>query len=178
MKTLKFIDSCGSTRNGVELDCKHCGKKYITRTKYMKRSKYCSQECSRESRKVDRIDVKCANCNKAFKKKKSSIRNSKSGLFFCSRICKDNAQRLGGIKEIQPDHYGTAIEREYEQPLYRQLFKEKELICNRCGYDEFKSSVDIHHIDKDRSNNKKSNLIPLCANCHRALHHNKWDYNS
>lgn len=173
MKTVKFTDSYGSKRTGVELICKSCSKKYSTRNK---KSKYCSQKCSQESRKVERITLKCANCGQSFVKKRSSMVNSKSGLFFCCRSCKDSAQKLGGIKEIQPEHYGTVKEQEYEPPVYRQLFKEEELICDRCGYDEFKGSVDIHHKDKDRANNDKTNLVPLCANCHRALHHNKWGY--
>jgi hypothetical protein len=28
----------------------------------------------------------------------------------------------------------------------------------------------IHHIDGDRKNNKKNNLIILCPNCHFAIH--------
>jgi len=28
----------------------------------------------------------------------------------------------------------------------------------------------IHHLDEDRTNNKKDNLIILCAKCHKARH--------
>ena len=30
--------------------------------------------------------------------------------------------------------------------------------------------IEIHHIDKDQSNNCIENLIPLCRNCHTAVH--------
>ena len=59
---------------------------------------------------------------------------------------------------------------------YRNLFTEAELVCSRCGYDEFSCAVEIHHKDKDRTNNDKENLIPLCACCHRGLHNNKWKH--
>lgn len=31
-------------------------------------------------------------------------------------------------------------------------------------------NMEIHHLDKDRTNNCDNNLIPLCRNCHRKLH--------
>jgi len=55
---------------------------------------------------------------------------------------------------------------------YRTLIKIEK--CARCGYDEIKSSLHVHHIDEDRTNNNTSNLIVLCANCHHGLHHNQW----
>lgn len=69
-----------------------------------------------------------------------------------------------------PPHFGTA-----KVVDYRALFEQKEFVCSRCGYDEFSCSVDIHHIDGNRENNDKSNLIPYCANCHKALHGGKWN---
>lgn len=39
--------------------------------------------------------------------------------------------------------------------------------CHYCGKDE---NIQIHHIDKNRSNNHPSNLIPVCSKCHYKLH--------
>ena len=39
--------------------------------------------------------------------------------------------------------------------------------CQGCGQTE---DVVVHHKDGDRSNNDLSNLIPLCAGCHGAVH--------
>ena len=59
--------------------------------------------------------------------------------------------------------------------------------CKRCGFDEFKCSLDIHHLvpsKKDKTfssyqgwTNKRlikelSNCILLCRNCHQAVHSN------
>jgi len=55
---------------------------------------------------------------------------------------------------------------------YRTLVKIEK--CERCGYSELKSSLHVHHIDEDHTNNEISNLIVLCANCHHGLHHNQW----
>jgi hypothetical protein len=161
-----FIDAEGRQRKGVFTNCKCCKKSFLTRVD--QRRKYCSVECSRKGRKKQ-VDLTCGFCDKKFQRQKSKVK-SKSGFYFCSRDCKDKAQKLGGIEAIMPDHYGTA-----KISDYRNLFESHELVCSRCGYDEFESSVDIHHIDENRENNDKKNLIPLCVCCHRALHGGKWE---
>lgn len=55
---------------------------------------------------------------------------------------------------------------------YRNLIKIDK--CARCGYNEFKCSLQVHHKDSDRDNNNIDNLILLCANCHTALRYDKW----
>jgi len=44
--------------------------------------------------------------------------------------------------------------------------------CARCGWDKVKEVLMVHHIDGNRENNQKSNLLVLCPNCHFELH--KW----
>lgn len=48
---------------------------------------------------------------------------------------------------------------------YRQFLKE---FCERCDFvPEHTCQLDIHHRDNDHSNNDPSNLMTICANCHR-----------
>jgi hypothetical protein len=69
-----------------------------------------------------------------------------------------------------PPHYGTGTGKD----TYRRQFSDRKFRCRRCGYSEFKSGVDVHHIDADDTNNRKENLLLLCACCHRALHCGLW----
>ncbi len=163
MKEILFNDKTGKRRKGISVKCKACSKKFITRKDQP--AKYCCKSCANNA---GRITLKCANCKKRFNREKSKLMSSKSGLYFCKRQCKDQAQKLGGIKQIMPDHYGTS------QTSYRKLFTEEELFCHRCGYKEFTCGVDIHHIDEDKTNNDRKNLIPLCKCCHSALHAGLW----
>lgn len=165
MTELFFIDNSGKKRRGILKTCQICNKDYITRI--TNPNKTCSATCGAKIHR-NRIIVQCAQCNSNIEKQKCKLNGSKSGLYFCNRKCKEQAQKLGGIKEIQPNHYGTG-------KSYRNLFTDEELFCRRCKYKEFLCSVHIHHIDKDRDNNKRENLIPLCANCHHGLHENLWD---
>lgn len=55
---------------------------------------------------------------------------------------------------------------------YREkAFNSYEHKCNRCDYDNV-LALEVHHKDKNRSNNDISNLEILCANCHSIEHKN------
>lgn len=157
-----IIDKWGKKRKVIEKICKYCSNTFLTRDN--KPNKYCSLKCGNKANQAELISVECAKCKKSFKKKCYTLLNSKSGLYFCNYECKNAAQRIGGIKEIQPPHYGTG------KKNYRDNFTEKELYCRGCGYKKFPSCIEIHHIDYNNKNNKKENLLPLCCNCHQEHH--------
>lgn len=163
--------SDGKQRAAIETTCVQCKRLFLTERR--RPAKTCCIKCRTEFKKEKtRVKLKCAYCLNNFERIKSKINNTKSKLNFCCRKCKDKAQSIkSGFIEMQPSHYGTGT------IDYRNLFDKNELVCKRCGYNEFTSSVDIHHIDKNRNNNDKSNLVPLCSNCHKALHHNQWSIN-
>jgi hypothetical protein len=165
----RFIDKCGRNRIGFILGCQSCNKEFISRIQATRPiPKYCSVICQKQGRQK-KIKTICAWCHKDCYKTPSKAALSKSGLHFCSRKCKDEAQKLGGITKIMPSHFGTA-----KIIDYRSLFIKEELVCSRCGYKEFSCAVEIHHKDHNRENNHKNNLLPLCANCHSGLHNNMW----
>jgi RecJ-like exonuclease len=51
--------------------------------------------------------------------------------------------------------------------LYNHVTKS----CFICGFDK---AVDLHHLDRNHSNNKPENLIGLCPNHHKMLHMEKY----
>lgn len=167
MRTQPFVDSVGHRRKGKQVRCNTCGTIFCTRIDQVR--KYCSKRCQHigQERKTT---FTCAQCGKQFSRKSSARGRSRSGFYFCSRTCKDQAQQIGGIKEIMPTHYGTGDRNEQ----YRKLFHPDELVCARCGYHEFACGIDIHHLDGNHKNNAKTNLLPLCSPCHRALHYQLW----
>jgi len=109
-------------------------------------------------------DVECAYCGKKFHKPPNKQKLSRSGLYFCCREHKDLAQRIGGIKAIQPDHYRNGVH--YTVQAFRHLANK----CNRCGYDEEVRILNVHHRDYNRDNNQLDNLEILCPNCHAIEH--------
>ena len=73
----------------------------------------------------------------------------------CSRACSNTYFRTksegsqSSYRKRALDHYGT--------------------ICSVCGYSN-SAALEVHHKDENRSNNHISNLVVLCANCHRLTH--------
>ncbi|HLD49526.1 MAG TPA: HNH endonuclease signature motif containing protein [archaeon] len=49
---------------------------------------------------------------------------------------------------------------------YRKFIKNK---CEKCGISD-KRVLCVHHLDRNRDNNKEENLQTLCFNCHRITH--------
>jgi hypothetical protein len=45
---------------------------------------------------------------------------------------------------------------------YREVTKS----CEVCGFDKV---VDLHHLDRNKENNQKDNLVGLCPNHHRMI---------
>ena len=165
-----YVVECGVKRRAVSKTCEKCGESFLERANKVRAKKYCSVKC-RTAAAVHRVGVDCAACGIPFTVTLSRLASSKSGLLFCSRTCKDRTQRIGGIEEVLPSHYGTG---KRNSDVYRRIYKEAyrvdQLKCERCGYCEFECGVDIHHIDGDETNNEACNLKALCSPCHRALH--------
>lgn len=154
----------GKRRKLFLKQCLFCGKDHYS-PKHAHR-KCCSRECSDKLRAAKKIDLVCDNCSIAFIRTKSYLKKSKSGLRFCSRKCKDEAQRMGNHNSIlRPSYYkdGRYSYREIARRAYPK-------VCNRCGYNEYPGILRVHHRNRDRKNNKPDNLEILCPNCHEAEH--------
>lgn len=162
----------------IERKCINCESLFITRQADIDRGhgKFCSKKCffllRSKNAKIRRIEIesipnaKCDWCKILYYRKKFDT--SKHGFFFCSRKCKDNAQKIGGIKEIQPSHYGD------ECTSYRKIaFENFKNECVKCGYKENSYALEVHHKDENRKNNNISNLEILCCNCHTIIHLSK-----
>ncbi len=150
----------------IERTCEFCQTQFNAPVKEVNRGngRFCSQKCSSSRKYPKSPNTVCAYCNAPFYRQVSHLAGSKSKLYFCCRQHKDLAQRIGGIKDIQPPHYGATL------ADYREVaFKHYPKVCSRCGYDKY---VIVHHKDRDRSNNSIENLEVLCPNCHALEHFN------
>lgn len=154
--------------------CLNCHKSFEAPLKEIKRGfgKFCSFRCSATFRKNKPLHKEhnciCEMCGTSFYRNRSRLLSSKSGLTFCSRKCKDEAQKLKHNNfSIQPAHYGQGN----GIHSYRKwALDELPLKCNRCGYDTFTEILQVHHKDKNRTNSSLSNLEVLCPNCHAIEH--------
>ena len=56
---------------------------------------------------------------------------------------------------------------DWAETLRRSIRERDNWTCRKCGK---KRSVDIHHIDTNKHNNKENNLVCLCRSCHLKTH--------
>ncbi len=160
----------------IKKECVECKREFDAILSDVKRGrgKFCSQSCrskfhGKRAKVVHDPNLTCALCGEEFYRA-PRLQRSRHGFYFCSRSCKDKAQKIGGIKEIMPDHYDN------HKSTYRAFaLREKENKCERCNYDKIKGILEVHHRDRNRSNNELENLEILCPNCHMEEHHNSND---
>lgn len=161
MKSIKSDIYDGKVRTLYAKECKVCQAEFYLPLNQLSKQFCCSRKCSGVA-KQRRLVVICGTCERLFEMPVNKTRNSKSGLHFCSRGCKDKAQRLEGRKEIHPSHYGTASN--HKALLIRQRGKK----CQQCGLTEWLGvpiPLTLDHIDGDAYNDDESNLRLVCSNC-------------
>lgn len=151
----------GKRRKLCSAVCIQCQKSFFVPKHVLGRRRFCSRKCCSENSSKSFL-VLCEYCKKSFYKKRSTIKNSVHGKFFCSRACKDIAQSFdGSCVEIRPKHY-TNGKFSYRERALRVYGK----VCNFCGYMDKCAMLDVHHIDGNRENNNIGNLEVLCVWCH------------
>ena len=162
----KFSVSGKVRDNSIVLACEVCGKKFASRQDQP--GKYCSRPCAQEGSR-NRIEVPCDMCGKLYSAKPSKLRIS--SFHFCSRECKDKAQRISsGVKfdSLRPKHYGSGD----ASSRYRKIaFAALPHICADCGWEQIPNILEVHHIDRDHGNADIDNLVLLCPTCHVVRHY-------
>lgn len=138
--------------------CVHCGSTFYRGLSAQGKENFCSMDCMKAHRNVDRV---CKCCGVIFKLPKSrlSANNNASGNF-CSRPCYEkwmcNTTKVTGR--------GSQWTRIRNEVLDAAPF------CAICGTTKRKR-LQVHHIVPYRltHSNDKANLIPLCLRCHKTV---------
>ena len=77
------------------------------------------------------------------------------------RGCYSSVFQLENVKK-----WNTRLYHYIEPEFYKELTKE----CVIC---EFNKIVELHHLDHNRSNNSRTNLVGICPNHHKMVHTKK-----
>ena len=176
---------------GKYKSCLNCGKEQYVPPYRIDTYKFCSRKCGHQHQsKNDRVNLNCVICNAKF----SVISHRKNKAKYCSRKCYYKGMLTKGSVRHECQHCAKefwdspSVKRKYcskacvnktkketFEPKFttvRKAMLSRGLInkCVRCGFDKFPQILGVHHIDRNRNNNKINNLEVLCPNCHSIEH--------
>jgi len=144
-------------------ECQQCHKTFIVPGYVWRQtpSRFCSMACYNLKRKVGL--VACLNCGVGFTPRRSRAGPAK----YCSQRCMGLAWRASGHPNWRGGKHYMYLFREVMAPLVRH---EANNSCELCGHKRRGRKLQVHHIDEDKDNNGRANLIALCVPCHRKAH--------
>ena len=156
--------------------CSICRKPFRVYGVSGKTRKCCSETCrakwmslhykpSQKQRKAISKGTRKNHKTPAFRKKMSAIRR---------RVLAEGRGRLFGAD----NHWwrgGKSFEeygREFDSHLKEKIRFLSGYKCQRCGCTQLEAGQQlcVHHKDRNKQNNKLSNLTALCRSCHTAIH--------
>lgn len=133
-----------------------CGKAIYKRRSQVEKNNgrvFCSIVCYGRANRIEKPCVICGTLIRSGLNKKT-----------CSRACAN--KHRAGIKYLlnrpkdKVKHY---------QSLKIRLLTLRGRSCQRCGYNKYEI-LQVHHKDRNHSNNELSNLELICPNCHYEEH--------
>ena len=136
--------------------CKKCGKDFL-RNHGAIRQKYCSVVCANEGKAIKPLinEINCMVCGKH----KIVLRKQYHNQVTCSRQC---AVKYGKMLKYGFDYISVRD--------YRTEHLLKNPSCEICKWNIVPEILEVHHKDRNRSNNTRPNLILVCPNCHSIDH--------
>jgi len=124
----------------------------------LKICKNCNQEKEHHSKGY------CYNCYKKYiwERKKGICERCKREIFLHAKgLCSGCYNFVFHLEKTKNENY-----KKYHNIGF-ELYKEITKSCVLCSFDKV---VDLHHLDENKKNNLRENLIGLCPNHHKMLH--------
>lgn len=117
----------------------------------------------KEAKELIIVVKTCVMCGKSFRPYDIATYGNRGERQTCSDSCASALRKV-----CHKDFYLSPKRRvsaSYGLQAANRLGIEK--VCSICGTTE---NIHIHHKDRDRRNNEKENLMPLCRTCHDKYH--------
>jgi hypothetical protein len=163
---------------GAEIKkCLICDKEFRVKNS-MRHQKYCSTKCQYIAMRgtnfhklIPKIKRVCKYCSKIFYMIPCRVKNEGRGLYCCKK-CYNLNMRGENSKFWKGGKSFELYSSEWTKELREYIRKRENYCCAICGKSQnseiitFGRKLQVHHIDYNKKNNSKSNLIALCLICH------------
>lgn len=163
-------------------------------------SNFEKQKFGKQQRLRSGVFIKCETCAREFYASPARVRQSDklgSTIRFCSLACVDKtgaknpsfgrnhseeSKRKMSENPNRPKfrsdssnpnvvRYGVDfVHKTPKKKLRDRVREERGNKCERCGYSEYAGVLEVHHRDRDSTNNRMENLALLCPTCHSVYH--------
>jgi len=101
----------------------------------------------------------CAYCNKRHTKRSNTMNK------YCDNVCQQKHRKhIRNIKIERDENMGRSVGK--KRLIISYLKDTNQWHCNQCGANAEEAPMEYHHIDGNRFNNRLSNSMVLCRNCH------------
>ena len=101
----------------------------------------------------------CAYCNKKHERRSNTMNK------YCDNVCQQKHRKhIRNIKIERDENMGKSVGK--KRLIISYLKDTNRWYCNQCGALAEESPLEFHHIDGNRHNNRLSNSMVLCRNCH------------
>jgi len=123
--------------------------------------KYNIKSQAKPGPKSNREKRKCRYCNSPI-----TGRNKRDNIF-CNATCVKNSRYEAEINRWKQGLWNRKISRS----VRTYMTESADYKCQKCGWGKVnpysgRIVLEVHHIDGDKTNQAKDNLIVLCPNCH------------
>ncbi|MDO8505345.1 MAG: HNH endonuclease signature motif containing protein [bacterium] len=154
------------------LPCVICGTQFYAKPRHIKLGwgKYCSKPCQYKGQHTGKF-VDCATCGKKVYRCPKDLKASDSKKYFCNKSCFASWKNKYSPLFVPGEaHFNW----KHGKSAYRGIMLKSKArqVCNDCGIIDMRVLI-VHHIDRNRHNNKIHNLKWLCRNCHYLEHGGK-----
>lgn len=85
---------------------------------------------------------------------------------FADRYWKIKIKSIKQFNKIRKLRFKQRTEKFYNKEYRLQILKEQNFCCGNCDVENTKRLFHLHHIDYNKQNDNRNNLIFLCHNCH------------